>query len=394
MARFENEIFSRIRGGINMSEETNKIGDKGENLNLSHATRAVHITPDLERLAKYDEYPAKVRKQKLKNLAWFLIFAVPTAKLISMGYVWWSIIPGILSLWNLFWFIAHKNASPQAVYEKGLLCGAIIVNENPLQIAVMSEMQTSEDDPTCWGIKCFDVKELPLHKISKGERVPCSVMFGGAMPFSGLWGEMEPHPVCWATADVPVLEKAKQAIDENEWRTLETLAELAIEREDVDFTKKIAYFNEDLSPRIDLQEKPEKQQKGEAVTANPNNFLMVEILWSFTDGKRATQDKFVQELVEYNLEIAKREINPDKIVIESREIIVAYAFVGEDDEDKDCEFRLTADSEKGFTMGELLYKIHNQVVADLEELDYHFFEGLVENGEQENIPLYYLNLGS
>jgi hypothetical protein len=234
---------------------TNEIGDKGKSMNLSVATRALHITPDLERLAKYDEYPAKVRRQKLKNLLWFLIFAAPTATLIAKGYEWWAIIPGVLAIWNLFWVVAYSNASPQKVYESGLLCGAIIVNENPLQIAVMAEMQTSEEAPVCWGVKRFDVKELPLHNIKTGERVPCSVMFGGALPFGGVWSQMEPHPVCWATADTSLLERAGEAIDEDEWRTLSTLAGLAAERTDVDYSKDAAYFNEDLSPRIDLQEK-------------------------------------------------------------------------------------------------------------------------------------------
>jgi hypothetical protein len=238
--------------------EPEEIGERGENINFSVATRALHITPDLERLKKYDEYPAKVRKQKLKNLFWFMIFAAPTATLIAKGYPWWSIIPGILAGWNFLWFIAFRNASPKAVYEKGLLIGAIITNENPLQIVAMAEMQTAEDDPVCWGLKRLDVKELPLHKIKKGERVPCAAMFGGAMPFAALWSEFEAHPACWATGDAASLEKAKRAIDETEWQTLETLAQKAAECTDIDFSKKVAYFNEDLSPRIDLQEKSEK----------------------------------------------------------------------------------------------------------------------------------------
>ena len=241
-----------------MSENTRTIGERGESLNFSSATRAVNITPDLDRLAQYDEYPEKLRRQKRTNLLWFAIFAAPTVALIYKGFPWWSIIPGILAVWNLFWFIAHRNASPQAVYEKGLLCGAVVVSENPLQIAVMAQMQTADDDPVCWGVQSFDVKDLPAQKITKGERVPCAVLFSGMMPFAGVWGDMSPHPLCWATGDKAILENAKNAIDENEWKTLETLAKQAAEREDIDFTKKIAYFNEDLSPRTNLQEKPEK----------------------------------------------------------------------------------------------------------------------------------------
>ena len=135
---------------------------------------------------------------------------------------------------------------------------------------------------------------------------------------------------------------------------------------------------------------------GQAVTANPDDFIMEDILWSFSGGQRATQEKFVTELVQYNLEIDEREIDPNEIVVENREIIVSFAY--EDAEgDKMGEFRLTADSNKGFTTGELLYKIHNQVVEHLEKLDYHFFEGLIDNGTHEQypaIPFYYLNLGS
>ncbi len=369
------------------------IGDKGKMINMSMASRAVHITPDLERLAMYDEYPAKVRKQKLKHLLWFVVFAAPTVFLITKGYIWWSVLPGIISLWNLYMFFLLRNASPQAVYEHGLLCGAVIVSENPLQIALMAEMQTNDNAPVCWGVKRFDVKELPLHNIAKGERVPCAVMFGGKLPFAGVWSEMEPHPVCWATADMSILTQATKVIGENEWRTLELLADVAAERKDLDYSKKIAYFNANLSPRIDLQE---KQQEDDRAGANPNDFLMADILWSFTGGKRSSQEAFKEELVRYNLEVGKREIDPDEIVEESGEVIVLLAYEDEDG-DRVGEFRLTADNGESFTLGEILYKIHNHVVECLDGLDYHFFEGLLDNGPHEqypDIPFYYLNLGS
>ena len=111
-------------------------------------------------------------------------------------------------------------------------------------------MQTSENAPICYGIKCFDVNALPLHNIAKGERIPCAVMFGGTTRFAKLWSDMEPHPICWATSHTSILEKATQAIDEAEWITIEQPAELAAKRQDVDYSQEIAYFNEDLSPHI------------------------------------------------------------------------------------------------------------------------------------------------
>ncbi len=162
-------------------EDVNDIGDKGKSINLSKASRALNISPDLERVAKYDEYPAKAKKTALRKFSYFALLAVLTATLIIKGYVWWSILPGFIALWNLLIGFLVRNTTPEKIYENGLLSPAIIVNENPLQIAVMAEMQTMEDVPVCWGVKCFDVKELPLHKIAKGEHIPCVVMFGGAL---------------------------------------------------------------------------------------------------------------------------------------------------------------------------------------------------------------------
>ena len=82
---------------------------------------------------------------------------------------------------------------------------------------------------------------------------PCSVMFDKEMPFAKLWSAIEPHPICW---DTSILEQTKQSIDEIEWGIIERLAELAAKRQDVDYSKKIAYFNDDLSPHIPLQKKP------------------------------------------------------------------------------------------------------------------------------------------
>ncbi len=242
-----------------MKEDVNNIGDEGKLVNLSKASRALNISPDLERVAKYDEYPAKAKKEAQRHFGYFALFAVPTAILAVKGYVWWSVLPGVIALWNLVIGLVVRSTTPEKIYRSGLLSPAVIVNENPLQIAVMAEMQTGEDLPVCWGVKRFDVKELPMHTIAKGERVPCVVMFGGARGFAKVWSEMEPHPVCWATGDESVLEQAGQVIEEEEWRTLHLLADAAAQREDLDYTQKVAYFNEDLSPRIDLYEKPEEK---------------------------------------------------------------------------------------------------------------------------------------
>lgn len=53
---------------------------------------------------------------------------------------------------------------------------------------------------------------------------------------------------------------------------------------------------------------------------------------------------------------------------------------------------------KFFTIGELLYKIHNVVCDNLENDDHVYFEGLDlwegEHPNYPNIPLYFLQQGS
>lgn len=61
------------------------------------------------------------------------------------------------------------------------------------------------------------------------------------------------------------------------------------------------------------------------------------------------------------------------------------------------EFNLIAD-EEAFSAQELLFKIHNHVVNNLNNDDNHFFEGLTlwegENYSNPGYPLYFLNQGS
>jgi hypothetical protein len=64
--------------------------------------------------------------------------------------------------------------------------------------------------------------------------------------------------------------------------------------------------------------------------------------------------------------------------------------------DREPEVVLTADDGESFSAGELLFKVHNALVADLQELHHQFFEGFSLSGHQEpgQPPLYDMDLGS
>lgn len=126
--------------------------------------------------------------------------------------------------------------------------------------------------------------------------------------------------------------------------------------------------------------------------------LMSKILWGFYGGKYESREKFIQAVTDYNKKFGK-EWTPNETTLTYTNVTIQYSYWDEDEEDEvEEDFNLVADDKSGFTAGELLYKIHNQVVEKLEDDDHHFFEGLTlwdgENYSNPNAPLYFLNQGS
>ncbi len=67
------------------------------------------------------------------------------------------------------------------------------------------------------------------------------------------------------------------------------------------------------------------------------------------------------------------------------------------EDEEDMNLTIEANNGKYFTAGEILWKIHNSVVEDLDEDDKHFFEGLTlytGTDRQADGPIYQLNVGS
>jgi hypothetical protein len=126
--------------------------------------------------------------------------------------------------------------------------------------------------------------------------------------------------------------------------------------------------------------------------------LMSNIYWGFYGGRYDSYTQFVKEITTYNKDL-NNEWNPYETVLNCKEVTVQYSYWDENEEDEiEEDFNLLADNQTNFSAGELLFKIHNQVVEKLENEDHHFFEGLTlwegENYSNPNAPLYFLNQGS
>ena len=127
--------------------------------------------------------------------------------------------------------------------------------------------------------------------------------------------------------------------------------------------------------------------------------LMSEVYWGFYGGKYNSREEFIQEVTEYNKELSK-EWNSNETVLNCPNVTIQYSYWNNDKNNvEEIDFDLEADNQSCFTAGELLFKIHNQVVDVLEEDDFRFFEGLTlwkrNRNRKNNIhfgaPLYFIN---
>ncbi|MDR1403601.1 MAG: hypothetical protein LBJ60_07880 [Tannerellaceae bacterium] len=126
--------------------------------------------------------------------------------------------------------------------------------------------------------------------------------------------------------------------------------------------------------------------------------LMTDVYWAFYGGTYSSEKDFVQAVDKYHTELERKaEWRPGEVALQSKEVIILYSYWDENEDDEvEADFSLVADK-NFFTAGELLFKIHNKVVENLQDDDHHFFEGLTlytENGHETHIPGYALMQGS
>jgi hypothetical protein len=125
--------------------------------------------------------------------------------------------------------------------------------------------------------------------------------------------------------------------------------------------------------------------------------IMGDVLWAFRGKPFATQKEFEKVVRKYHLDILKsaERWKPNELAVPRGKVRVQY-MCWRDGDQVEPVVLLASDDGKSFSQGELLYKIHNEVIADLRDLDHSFFEGLSlsKSSLKEEVPLYFISLGS
>jgi len=133
-------------------------------------------------------------------------------------------------------------------------------------------------------------------------------------------------------------------------------------------------------------------------SASPSFFpdkLLASVAWSFSGEPFLSRTEFDAELTEYQADIMKNPSwNSSELALLAPEVVVQYDEWDEGDGQEGAEVTLRADDGKGFSTGELMFKVHNAFVRQLSDRDHHFFEGFLFSAAREGVPVYQVHLGS
>jgi len=127
-----------------------------------------------------------------------------------------------------------------------------------------------------------------------------------------------------------------------------------------------------------------------------NRIALQDVSWSFVGGKFRDRDAFEASLRQYlNGHGNPEPLEPGELAILSPMIRVQY-MCWDGDEQIEPVVTLTAENGAAFSVGDLLFQLHNAVVEQLESIDHHFFEGIAFVGPPASgqPPLYRLCQGS
>ncbi len=222
--------------------DLDQIGQQGQELNASVASRALNLEADSDLLKQYDPYSQKhLRNSRIAFVAG--LFALGAAIKLIVGGSW---IMGILLilLTGALWFgaLAMKGLALGVAYQQGLLVPSVVVNTNPIRIVALAPLESSMSIPSLMGAKKMTIAHLPLHALKIGEKVPCVALFGGNE--DGYYTNFEPRVIAWGIASREVIERAIEVIDGEEWAFLEAVKDRIPEGMK---EYEVACFNEDYS---------------------------------------------------------------------------------------------------------------------------------------------------
>ncbi|RJO78786.1 DUF3239 domain-containing protein [Nocardia panacis] len=181
-----------------------------------------------------NEVSAAVCRMRIAAGAAASVGAAGTAALIWVDHPWTYLLSvafalaTVIALWAVWW-IPHRSGIDR-LYRDGELVPAVVSQTYPSGVVLLALVDLARPDspgPRRYALITKKVRELPGHIAKTGERVPAVAVRADRAPGIGeRWQTVSAMPIAWGTRDQRVIERARAAIGETEWRLLTDNLEL------------------------------------------------------------------------------------------------------------------------------------------------------------------------
>jgi hypothetical protein len=157
--------------------------------------------------------------------AWLIWLNHPYSFLLAVAFGLGTVTALFVALWT-----PHR-ARIEKLYAEGELVPAIVSDRHPRGAVLLALVNVAKSGARpSYALITRTVRSLPGHRAWPGEQIPVVTVRADRAPLSvgGLRQSIGAMPIAWGTRDPDVLERARRAIPEAEWKLLadnRTLAE-------------------------------------------------------------------------------------------------------------------------------------------------------------------------
>ncbi|MDO3650251.1 DUF3239 domain-containing protein [Nocardia mangyaensis] len=190
--------------------------------------RRFEFVVDREHAHAVNETFTGLRRLRVVALLVAGLAVAATAALLWSGEAWGYLLAVVcvlvtaIALWVALW-TPHRS-SIEKLYHEGALVPAVVTDTGPYGFVLLALVDVAEPAaPTrSWALITRRVRTLPGHAPQRGERVPAVAVRTDRAPrqVGERWQLVTAMPIAWGTRDSAVIEQARSAITEIEWRLL------------------------------------------------------------------------------------------------------------------------------------------------------------------------------
>ncbi|MGQ4600257.1 DUF3239 domain-containing protein [Nocardia sp. R6R-6] len=175
-----------------------------------------------------NEVFADLRRLRLMAIAAAVVAAAATALLIWLNHPWAYLLAiafalgAVTALWVALW--TPRHSSIDKLYADGELVPAVVSQtcRSGVVLLALVDVSTPDAPDPRYALVTRKVRTLPGHQAKAGERVPSVAVRTDRAPrqVGERWLSVNAMPIAWGTTDGSVIERARAAISEVEWRLL------------------------------------------------------------------------------------------------------------------------------------------------------------------------------